>query len=269
MTYVGLAQGSPPTCTTNEKLNEQPGRNMEVQKDMKPSMSFFFFHPRTCSDIHIICLPSLEDLRQRQAIQNPQKPFLTPSLRKKSKSRLTPFEIKINTMYDSWRTGPTGVWKLDSLPPILQIVKDRFPTELEWLWRRCNEALDPRDDSIDMTPAERAKVLGLVLVSPRRGALTPYPLRPSGSLGSSESVDELRAILARAPECRGKDGEIAGMVRHETCHPEWDVWYDWDGDYYDEVFQALMEVVKQHGVGDEGWASARWEVYDTVGIHLT
>ncbi|KIM77973.1 hypothetical protein PILCRDRAFT_90899 [Piloderma croceum F 1598] len=83
---------------------------------------------------------------------------------------------------------------------------------------------------------------------------------------SSESVDKLRAILAQVLRV-SKDGngedEIVGLVQHETWHPEWDVWYDWTGDYYNEVFQALIEVVKQHGDGDEGWALARWEVYDT------
>jgi hypothetical protein len=28
--------------------------------------------------------------------------------------------------------------------------------------------------------------------------------------------------------------EIDGIVQYETCHPEWDVWYDWSNDYYDK-----------------------------------
>jgi len=118
---------------------------------------------------------------------------------------------------------------------------------------------------MDMELRERARVLGLVLDKPPRGALTSYPLRPPGSLVSSESVDKLRAILARAPRVKDGNGEdeIFGLVRHETWHPEWDVWYDWTRDYYNEVFQALIDVVKQHGNSDEGWALARWEVYDT------
>ena len=110
----------------------------------------------------------------------------------------------------------------------------------------------------------RARVLGLALDNPGRETLAPYPLCPPGSLVSSELIDNLRAILARAPRVtRGGDGvyEIVGLDRHETWHPEWDVWYDWAREYYNEVFQALIEVVKQHGDGDDGWASARWEVY--------
>jgi hypothetical protein len=227
---------------------------MEVRKDMKLSMSLL---PLDAFLVNMTFgLLSLEALRQRQATRNPQQPFLTPSLRKKS-------------THDSWVPGPKYDWKSETLPPILQAVRDRFPTGSEWLWQRCNEVLDSDDPcSIDtMELRERARVLGLVLDNPRRGA--PYPLRPPGSLVSSESVDKLRAILAQAPRVP-KDGngedEIVGLDRHETWHPEWDVWYDWTGDYYNEVFQALIEVVKQHGNGDEGWALARWEVYDTVSI---
>jgi hypothetical protein len=214
--------------------------------------------------VHMICgLLSLEVLRQRQATQHPQKPFLTPSLRNKSGHAR-------DTTDDGWMLGPKYDWKLDTLPPILQAVRDRFPTGSEWLWKRCNEVLDPCDPySIDMELRERARVLGLVLDNPRQGTLIPYPLRPPGSLVSSESVDKLRAILAQALRVpRGGEGEdeIVGLVRHETWHPEWDVWYEWTGDYCDELFQALIEVVKQHGAGDEGWSLARWEVYDTVRI---
>jgi hypothetical protein len=227
---------------------------------MKRSTSFF---PFDVFLVHMICgLLSLEALRQRQATQHPQKPFLTPSLRKRSGHAK-------DTMYDSWVPGPKYDWKLEALPPILQAVRDRFPLGSEWLWKKCNEVLDPDPCSMDMELRDRARVLGLVFVNPRWGALTPYPPRPPGSLVSSESVDKLRAILAQAPRAPrdGSEGdEIVGLVRHETWSPEWDVWYDWTGDYYDKVFQALIEVVKQHGASDEGWALARWEVYDTVSI---
>jgi len=106
-----------------------------------------------------------------------------------------------------------GNW---TLPPILQAVRDGFPPGSEWLWKRCNEVLDPDDPcSMDMELRERARVLSLVLDNPRRGALTPYPLRPPGSLVSSESVGKLRAILAQVPRVL-KDGngedEIVGLV---------------------------------------------------------
>ena len=167
-------------------------------------------------------------------------------------------------------TGPKYEWKLETLPPILQSAKDRFPPGSEWLWKRCNEVLDPPDNyTTDRSLRERARRLGLVVDNPGRGALTPYPPRPSESLPSSESVDKLRIILAQAariPSDANWEDEIAGLDRHETWDPEWDVSYDWTVDYCNEVSEALIEVVKQHGAGDEGLASARWEVYDTVSI---
>ena len=164
---------------------------MEVHKVMTLSMSLL---PLDAFSINMtFALLSLEVLRQRQATQNPQKPFLTPSLRKRS-------GYATDTTDDSWEPGPKYDWKLETLPPILQAVRDRFPPGSEWLWQRCNEALDPRDPcSMDMELPKRARVLDLALDHPRRGALTPYPLRPSGSLLSSESIDNLRAVLARAP----------------------------------------------------------------------
>lgn len=169
---------------------------------------------------------------------------------------------------NDWHIGPRNEWKLEVLPPVLQAVKDRFPPGSEWLWRRCNEILDPwGPNEMDITTHERARALNLVLHNPGRGALTPYPLRPSESLPSSESVDKLRAILAQAvriPINADGEDEIDGLDRHETWDPEWDISYDWTMNYRDEVSEALFGVFKQHGAGEEGWASARWEVYDTV-----
>lgn len=40
--------------------------------------------------------------------------------------------------------------------------------------------------------------------------------------------------------------------------------HDWDDAYHLRVFAAVAAVVKAHGLEETGWASARWEVYDTV-----
>ena len=220
--------------------------------------------------LNMVCVLSLETLRQHQTTRNPQKPFLTPSLRKKSGGRNT-FGTS-DTSYDDWGVGPTYTWKLDPLPAVLQAVKDRFPAGSEWLWNKCNEALDPMEPySLDMELSERVKALSWAVERLSQGALTPYPPRPPESLPSSESVDKLRVILAAAPRVPAygnEEDEIDGMVRCETWHPEWDVSYEWSKDYYNKVYQVLIDIVKQHGVGDQGWGSVRWEVYDTVSIYL-
>ena len=82
--------------------------------------------------------------------------------------------------------------------------------------------------------------------------LIPYPLHLPGSLVASESVDKLRAMcyafqnmeMVRLGILNGMSGMIGtGMTT-----------------------MALIEVVKQHNVGDEGWALVRWEVYDMVSV---
>jgi hypothetical protein len=44
---------------------------------------------------------------------------------------------------DSWVPGPKYDWKLETLPPILQAIRDCSPPGSEWFWKRCNEVLDP------------------------------------------------------------------------------------------------------------------------------
>lgn len=38
----------------------------------------------------------------------------------------------------------------------------------------------------------------------------------------------------------------------------------WDEEHMSELFVALLSVFSNHGSGEEGWMSTRWEVYDTV-----
>ncbi|KAI0655400.1 hypothetical protein C8Q70DRAFT_1019504 [Cubamyces menziesii] len=103
---------------------------------------------------------------------------------------------------------------------------------------------------------------------PMEAALTlakTYPPRPAERLPSSPAVDSLRTVLDEAPRMPknhrwGED--VEGM---ETTHHSWpdeDYTYEWNSAYLDRVFAALIEVIGVHGVGDEGWRSARWEVYD-------
>ncbi|KIM72448.1 hypothetical protein PILCRDRAFT_16126 [Piloderma croceum F 1598] len=47
--------------------------------------------------------------------------------------------------------GPKYDWKSETLPPILQAIRDHFQPGSEWLWKRCDKVLDPDDPcSIDM-----------------------------------------------------------------------------------------------------------------------
>lgn len=104
--------------------------------------------------------------------------------------------------------------------------------------------------------------LELALRGPQLG---PYPHRPPLPLSASTSVYQLRGVLKRAgriPE-NCYEENTPGVDRDEDY--EENVSWDWTQEYQDEVYQALTAVIKEHGLGDAGWKSARWEVYDKVG----
>lgn len=56
--------------------------------------------------------------------------------------------------------------------------------------------------------------------------------------------------------------KIEGMVSDEG----WDgnTTCQWSEKFIDRLFEALVAVIEAHGVGVDGWESARWEVYDRV-----
>ncbi|KAH9850144.1 hypothetical protein C2E23DRAFT_887580 [Lenzites betulinus] len=61
--------------------------------------------------------------------------------------------------------------------------------------------------------------------------------------------------------------EMNGIERTEHFSPEYDVTYKWDTPYLDRLFAVLIEVIEAHGLGNDGWHSVRWEVYDqSIGL---
>lgn len=36
----------------------------------------------------------------------------------------------------------------------------------------------------------------------------------------------------------------------------------WSEEYFSRVYRALMDIIEAHGVGSDGWAAARWMVYE-------
>ncbi|KAI0694703.1 hypothetical protein C8Q76DRAFT_634279 [Earliella scabrosa] len=152
--------------------------------------------------------------------------------------------------------------------PTLLRIKQKMP---EWIWKACNEALEWQDlrnyeslalggrgffvrDQDREGPMERALELS------RR-----YPERPKDPLVSSPSVDMLREVLTTAPAI--PKGEAYDEIIHELVRYEdfaGDVSYRWSDAYVGRICSALFGVIQEHGTGDEGWRTARWEVYDKV-----
>ncbi|KAJ7651833.1 hypothetical protein B0H17DRAFT_1215177 [Mycena rosella] len=79
-----------------------------------------------------------------------------------------------------------------------------------------------------------------------------YPPRPDTLSPASPSFTRLREVLSRAAlEQSQWEYDYQG-----------DVTTYWEDRYLTEVFSALSAVIQEHGHGEEGWKSARWEVYD-------
>ncbi|KAF8592738.1 hypothetical protein K439DRAFT_1626077 [Ramaria rubella] len=144
----------------------------------------------------------------------------------------------------------------DYLPPRLVQVKAEFSEQgfKPWVWEECCKQLTTGEGNYKRT----AEALRLALVE-----LEKYPPRPTHALKPSPSVDHLREVLFRAPRlpeiwCDEDPPGIESIYDHIDGH----VFKYWDSDYTTEIRGALRQIVEKHGVGSDGLATARWEVYD-------
>ncbi|KAH9891867.1 hypothetical protein C8Q73DRAFT_650476 [Cubamyces lactineus] len=165
--------------------------------------------------------------------------------------------------------GPSSATDYDphvGRSPKLLRIKQQMPS---WLWEACNRVLD-RDDDFSIGDGigpglyTRDRDREGPMATALRLAKT-YPPRPAGRLPSSPAIDSLRAILDEAPRMPKDHGwgeDVEGMEMTHHAWPDEDYTYEWNSSYLDRLFTALIEVIRMHGVGDDGWRSARWEVYD-------
>jgi hypothetical protein len=115
--------------------------------------------------------------------------------------------------------------------------------------------------SIQDEPGRRDKSLVAALAH-----LPSYPSRNAPADPLPPSFVALNEVLAVAPEMW--DHEFAGKnlenIRVDDIPAEQDTMYFWSQEYFTRVYQALIDVIEAHGTGPEGWAAARWLVYDKV-----
>lgn len=78
-------------------------------------------------------------------------------------------------------------------------------------------------------------------------------------LDMSPSSFTLKEVLDRAPGLGSDGDQYVDVVQH---WPSGDKHAHWTNPYYTEVFQALIGVIREHGI--TGWKDARWTVHDAV-----
>ncbi|KAI9065984.1 hypothetical protein FKP32DRAFT_430268 [Trametes sanguinea] len=149
-------------------------------------------------------------------------------------------------------------------------IKEQLPL---WLWKACNFRLECNsysdgDTGLHGSTKAREAALELVLACnfaaqypPRADELPPLP--------SSPALEALRDVLKdapRSPPSHSKDygKEAKGLRLEEKDYPYEDLtFYDWDLEYHRRLYTSLKAFIDIHGMGDDGWATIRWEIYQT------
>lgn len=140
---------------------------------------------------------------------------------------------------------------------------DLFIQELErWERHRKRKGRKPLGTHRWETAMSRAQIF-----------VATYPPRPPSTHVSTESpwMRALRKTLAEAPRISPhSEDPLEGIVYfgRTPIGSTLTSLYDWNDAYLLRVFAAMAAVVDAHGLEEVGWASARWEVYDTVSFPL-
>ncbi|PIL34998.1 hypothetical protein GSI_02785 [Ganoderma sinense ZZ0214-1] len=180
---------------------------------------------------------------------------------------LLPYSYRPRARYDLSLATPVlqDRYVCDSIA--LRDAKLALPT---WIWNACNVALDgvflsgriPLSAKDLTSDREHAMKLAVAFFRSRHRR---YAGRPNENLESSSCTIQLRQVLSEAPIAPesgsrewGTAVEGLDFVRLGTARE----YYDWNAEYLERVFTAACEVVTMLGPQPQGWASARWEVYD-------
>ncbi|KAJ7183453.1 hypothetical protein C8R46DRAFT_1027170 [Mycena filopes] len=173
-----------------------------------------------------------------------------------------PLSTRVGSAPEKTNTPPPP----PSLPPITEMYR-QVPAQLEmleqefislhckWLWDAATRVLSfpsniPSHEWCHLTQSEKMVALSALL--PFAGT---YPRRPPYPPPPSPSFDVFHEVLAFS-------SMRARLVLHEFFGGR-RLWF-WDADHMVELFRALIGIIEAHGCGEDGWASARWEVYDAV-----
>ena len=202
--------------------------------------------------------------------RGPRAPFVRPLLYKIAGSTALHASQSVRastTKANKPKAAPPIVDKAASNAELARIKQAMQP----WLWDACTYALD-----VDIEPtnfifeSERLFRRMRDRVRPMKDVLEEtksYPMRPPQPLPPSAGVDKLRAVLAASahlPKEMDFGIEVEGLAYRSCFSPNEIEWYEWSAEYLERLFAAILEVVDEHVLGEAGWATVRWEIYDRV-----
>lgn len=167
------------------------------------------------------------------------------------------------------QTIPSRNLSIPLSPALAQIKNTMTP----WFWNEFTEELE-RWERCQKRGGRHGLGVQRWETAMQRAAIfaETYPARPPPSHVPTKSpwMNALRTTLAAAPRMPRNytRGFIEGIVPfgRTPIGTSLIALDDWDDAYHLRVFAAVAAVVKAHGLEEAGWASARWEVYDTVSV---
>ncbi|KAJ7209942.1 hypothetical protein C8J57DRAFT_1200744 [Mycena rebaudengoi] len=190
----------------------------------------------------------LDTLRERYQKQHPGKEFPEPDAYQRSSAEGSIRLMRLPSSSKALLPDPRAC-----TPTLLRIRDALQSSNQGWLWDSGNEALERHYYSYTQSAKDEAFIALF-------NTADSYPPRPTLTPPSSSSFDLLRDVLSRAASLN--DATTREQLEVYDSYDGYSFHF-WNEAYMTELFTALAAVITEHGLGDAGWKSARWEVYDT------
>lgn len=194
------------------------------------------------------------------------KPFLAPNSDRPSPLLRSSPQTSLEKLRKRHESNPRAIKSFEvprpyayiTIPGYLAARNTVTANGHRWLWDTCLRSL------MDL-PLKKPH--SSVIVVYRQLQYNGYPPRVPLPEPLPPAFKALRTLLDDAPtESHGlfPEGKVANYTTVTYHCLEEEEEYFWARQYFRRVYKALIHIIEEHGVGDEGWGSARWMVYDQV-----
>ncbi|KAF6752818.1 hypothetical protein DFP72DRAFT_903703 [Ephemerocybe angulata] len=206
----------------------------------------------------------LKKRHEEHKAKNPGKAFEAP---RSYFSALQPAPLVQIVSFGGSGAGPTDIYANTTELIRLKAQMIEKARGDDWLWEACNRSIWGKITSNNLRERH-------ILTAFER--LPAYPPRTRPPTTLSLAFQALKTLLAEAPMREDDDYDLPmrnyGNLRvDENSWPSYEEFY-WSKPYLTRIYRALMDIIEAHGTGPDGWATARWMVYDKYaewdGIHL-